>query len=534
MKKRFYRILVCVFVSVVLLEVCLQIASLFVAYAYDRNELTPGDEGGKSILCIGDSFTYGVGASSPDNSYPSVMNKELTDRLPLRPNLINAGWPGQNSRDLLAKLENQLEQHEPDLVFILIGINDKWSMPNELLLEPTSVAPDTAEPASQWKLRWRTGRLLLWFYGNIRPAKNDCEDNVENNAGSESGMADATANRQSPQAEIATPKTPMDRGTSLLAKGDLQGAIREFQLALQTQPGKSAKIHQGLVQAYSMSGSRELALKSLNWLEDEYAREPGRETTEALVISLAVVREMDRAVEIARKGVAQFPESSTMWWFLGEEYYRRAQLTDAEAAYDRAIESADKDDPDWNAILLRCCARTCAERDPEKAFKQIVAALLIDQDFPKSMVALDTCRKYISSDAAKRWLEELSLKPDEQRIAQALLVSLDPLSSKSGLDEDHCRALESHVRQMIDRCVAHGAQPVLLTYPFPIPEVEAICNRLASQTSVRVIGIRERFDVALRRQKRDELFMPDGHCNDQGYQIMGKAAAEMASQLLKE
>ncbi len=119
-------------------------------------------------------------------------------------------------------------------------------------------------------------------------------------------------------------------------------------------------------------------------------------------------------------------------------------------------------------------------------------------------------------------------------MAKALLVSLDPLSAKSGLDEKHCRVLESHVRQMIDRCVAHGAQPVLLTYPFPIPEVEAIFNRLASQTSVRVIGIRERFDVALRRQKRDELFMPDGHCIDQGYQIMGKAVAEMASQLLNE
>ena len=407
-------------------------------------------------------------------------------------------------------------------------------MPKELTLDPISVAAEYDEPESSWKLRWRTGRLLSWIFGSLRSIQNDGEDVGESDSRNESQLAEEPVNRQSPQPEIATLTAPLDRGTARLAQGDLQGAIREFQLALQRQPEKSANIHQGLVQAYSMMGSRDSALKSIGWLEQEYAREATQETTEAFVISLAVIREVDRAVEIAKKGVAQFPNSSAMWWFLGEEYYRRAQLNDAEAAYDRAIESAGNDDPDWNAVLLRCCARSCAERDPHKAFKQIVAGLLLDGDFAKSMVALESCGKSISSESAKQWLEELSLTPDEENLAKALLAPLDPLSAHSRLDENHCRILESHVRQMIDRCVAHGAQPVLLTYPFPMPEVEAIFNKLASQTTARVIGIRERFEIALRQQKRDELFMPDGHCNDEGYQIMGKAVAEVASRLLNE
>ena len=95
-----------------------------------------------------------------------------------------------------------------------------------------------------------------------------------------------------------------------------------------------------------------------------------------------------------------------------------------------------------------------------------------------------------------------------------------------------CEVIGFHLRQMIERCTAHGAQPVLLTYPFPILDVEAVQVELARTTEAELVAIRERFQSELRRRSREELLIPDGHCNDAGYALMGRMAAEMARKLL--
>ena len=72
---------------------------------------------GNVVLALGDSLTYGTGAS-PDTAYPTVL-AGLTGW-----HVVNAGVPGDTSAQALQRLPDLLAQHQPRLVIVSIGGND--------------------------------------------------------------------------------------------------------------------------------------------------------------------------------------------------------------------------------------------------------------------------------------------------------------------------------------------------------------------------------------------------------------------------
>ena len=72
---------------------------------------------GSTVLALGDSLTYGTGASA-ETSYPTVL-AGLTGW-----NVVNAGVPGDTSAQALARLPALLAEHRPKLVIVSIGGND--------------------------------------------------------------------------------------------------------------------------------------------------------------------------------------------------------------------------------------------------------------------------------------------------------------------------------------------------------------------------------------------------------------------------
>ncbi|MBN4063167.1 arylesterase [Cardiobacterium sp. AH-315-I02] len=69
------------------------------------------------ILAFGDSLTYGTGTSS-NNAYPVIL-QTLVHR-----KVINAGVPGEISKDGLTRLPFLIKQHQPELIIICHGGND--------------------------------------------------------------------------------------------------------------------------------------------------------------------------------------------------------------------------------------------------------------------------------------------------------------------------------------------------------------------------------------------------------------------------
>jgi hypothetical protein len=112
------------FVALLLLEAGLQVASLF-ARPVSRRVPPVGPEE-RRIVCIGDSFTYGVHLPAAA-SYPSQLQGML-DRVPGQPwRVFNLGYPGQNSAQVRAGLARNLAAYRPEIVVVLIGTNNSWS-----------------------------------------------------------------------------------------------------------------------------------------------------------------------------------------------------------------------------------------------------------------------------------------------------------------------------------------------------------------------------------------------------------------------
>ncbi|MBI5851107.1 MAG: hypothetical protein HZB39_08780 [Planctomycetes bacterium] len=152
--------------SLALLEFVLQAASLVVAIVGPTSR-AGGDGARRVVLCVGDSFTYGLGASSFEaGAYPAQLQRLLDRAAPGAWRVVNAGFPGRNSRQALERSDGQLARERPEFVCVLIGLNDRWSHPEPLDLGTTPSARIDDDRA--WRFEVRTWRLWLLIRNQFR------------------------------------------------------------------------------------------------------------------------------------------------------------------------------------------------------------------------------------------------------------------------------------------------------------------------------------------------------------------------------
>jgi lysophospholipase L1-like esterase len=75
-------------------------------------------------LALGDSYTIGTGASSAANSWPTIISARLARQIHRRVLLTNPAVNGFTTLDLIEHELPQIRRVKPDLVTILIGVND--------------------------------------------------------------------------------------------------------------------------------------------------------------------------------------------------------------------------------------------------------------------------------------------------------------------------------------------------------------------------------------------------------------------------
>ncbi|MDD5254686.1 MAG: GDSL-type esterase/lipase family protein [Candidatus Omnitrophica bacterium] len=127
------RIFVHIFISVAALAVSLlfaEAALMFAAGVYRSwrahdPPLINRDDSTIAIVCLGDSFTFGMGAQK-GHSYPQQLERILNQKEGGKRKFVvyNAGVPGNTSSKLLKNLDNSLRRYQPDICLLLIGAND--------------------------------------------------------------------------------------------------------------------------------------------------------------------------------------------------------------------------------------------------------------------------------------------------------------------------------------------------------------------------------------------------------------------------
>ncbi len=117
-------------------ELSLQLAGRVTKAVMDRGGAGRGADGAGgdtgdgvvTILCVGDSHTYGLPLPI-EESYPAQLQLALETRYPEHGfHLVNLGVPSLNSSFVANRLERQLFQLDPDLVIVWVGINNIWNV----------------------------------------------------------------------------------------------------------------------------------------------------------------------------------------------------------------------------------------------------------------------------------------------------------------------------------------------------------------------------------------------------------------------
>jgi lysophospholipase L1-like esterase len=119
-----------VLVLLALVEAAMQLAAPLVRRAMDRDGVTPSPDASLTVLCVGDSNTFGLNLPRL-YSYPERLALLLEEHFHAPVTVHNRGVPGQNTAQVAASIERDLLESDPDVVLVLVGINDTWNQDAE-------------------------------------------------------------------------------------------------------------------------------------------------------------------------------------------------------------------------------------------------------------------------------------------------------------------------------------------------------------------------------------------------------------------
>jgi lysophospholipase L1-like esterase len=129
--KRLALLPVLVLVYVLVAEAGLQIASFFLRRSTRAEMPVAWVTGNLRVLCLGDSNTYGLWLDQREKeAYPQQLESLWNARVTApKLEVLNLGFPGTNSSRLARDLPRLLETLHPDILVLMVGVNDFWTLP---------------------------------------------------------------------------------------------------------------------------------------------------------------------------------------------------------------------------------------------------------------------------------------------------------------------------------------------------------------------------------------------------------------------
>lgn len=558
--KRLRAVLVGVALGLVALELAMQVVA-YLAWRQGDGFRVRAVDSRTRVLCVGDSFTFGLGAG-PERGYPQQLEallrgegRELA--------VVNAGKPGQDSAAVLRRLPRQLEIVQPTELLVLVGYNDRWSHPQAVTEEELTAA----RGAEGFPLRLRTGTFAALLAhalfggessdGDAAPAflgtwhAGDFE--IELGADGALRVAERRSRWQLEGEELllsleldkvtrarwrivgdrlqlemepgkpalefergAAATRPADRARRHLERGESAAAEAIVSAALAGDPGdvELRALAVGLAHRAGRDVSAELAgLRA--------AAEGGaeREVT-ALVEALFETGASEEGVARACAWLRTRPHESRLWWALTRHVAAR-ELSDQAilATIDAALPLLGEGEV-WRAALLRLRAGVLrnGRREPVAALASAFAAALVDGNKAHAVTWLQSGE--FSSAEADAALASLDLDKDSR--AKLAAWRAEAARGESGANP----VLGRHLRRIASLCRDRGTRLFLLTYPEDEGGLGQVIRDVAREEGATLIDCEDEFRGELRGTSRDALFVADGHCNEAGYGVMARRAAQ--------
>ncbi len=152
------RALLFALIALVGIEVAWQLAALVTRNLSARSSASAPRAGALTILCVGDSHTYGAPLPEPE-SYPFQLERSLRSTYERDIQVVNLGVPGMNTPMVANRLESQIARLHPDLVIVWAGVNSFWNGTE------TESWEGRMNALRGWLFRLRTVRFaaIVWF-----------------------------------------------------------------------------------------------------------------------------------------------------------------------------------------------------------------------------------------------------------------------------------------------------------------------------------------------------------------------------------
>ncbi|MCR9244449.1 MAG: SGNH/GDSL hydrolase family protein [bacterium] len=525
------------------LELVLQLGAAVVAWR--TAPVGTAVAGEPHVLCIGDSFTFGIGASSPERSYPAALERRLA-AAGHEIRVINAGRPGRNSR---AGLEYLAANIRPGVrvVCILLGTNDEWSRPERVAVGTSG--PDAA-PAKGFEWKWRTGELLAlafrFSFGSWHRSSPAAEPSAPTepsppaNVGRiQAGFAllieYAAAAGVTPEPLPAPQRLVRDRSLgelpprfgASLARGDTTMALALAREAASAHPD-SAHALALLAKAERLTSADPSA--TVQRLEQVVASDGSSVAADWLVWTLREIGRTEAARAAARARIAVEPASVTAWLTLTET---RLALGDLDTFRDAAIHSLrllQTSAPDTSARVMRDLALADRAAAAEQLARLLVGAELLDRH--PSMTAR---RLAVAGQRLPEAVVAESMGRVRSRWPQ-IDAEFEPILAEVYRGEGNPAwrdILRDHLERMGQRAIAAGAAVIVLGYPSHDPARARTQADAARRIGARWLDLSPHFARELRGRERSELFIRDGHCTDAGYGLIADLVADEVAELLR-
>lgn len=510
-----WRLLLILLISALALEFVLQIGAVFVAMSYAPDE--PQRTSDRAVLCVGDSYTFGIGASHSSANYPSQTEVALRNAGLEEVAVINGGYAGRNSSDVLAVLDHLLERNQPRAVCVLIGTNDQWRAATRYVDTPPKQVDDTG-----FVWRWRTKRLLVWAFGN----RGETEYAHVQAANEAAGATEPSKPKVRPRPErrpsgfISTAP-----GRKMLTDGDPEGAIQYCREAIELEATNTPMFYDLLAWASIEAGDHASARQAVDELQALYDANPTDQIVGSLAMAIQRLGDADQSLEFCQDAVQRHPESPNLWWLLCQHHTIQRNLEEAERAAQKYFELTDGQTSRMRGAVYRNLFKVWREHDVDKAIR--FAALALSEGSPQPSV--ETLLRLslfsqVTMERAVKAVEGLELS-DEHRAALA-----ESFTRVYGGGGDRMIDVYAENLAVIIRKVKRaGAVPVVVTYPMDIPLIRAAQIRVAAAEQARLVDLTAHF-LGLQKgmppkEYFETYFVADGHCNDLGYRIMGELVA---------
>ncbi|MDD2717777.1 MAG: tetratricopeptide repeat protein [Candidatus Wallbacteria bacterium] len=566
MRQKLLVVFLGLFCGLLLLEAFFQATGFFVKL---RRDIQKRQGSVRTILCLGDSFTYGYGLDRKD-SYPAQLEELLKLKYPGSDySVINAGIVGANSRMVLKDLPDYLRKYSPAIIvlqaggqnrFNLSGYDDKiagfdyirynsrvirlfrfllanfsekgflaWRSDQSLispenLLRPRDFSFNTGEISCAIDFTKQQGKI--WEYlraGDLAAAGRYLEGSTSEAEARGvfyimSNLLDAAENYLNEQGTKNGSAFLVQLGLGFISaeKCELDSAISHFRQALRLKPNDTGALI-GLGYAYFQAGMFDYAR---DWYETALALYPAcAEGYNQLAQLYCDSFQFDKAVSVLEEGLKHAPDFADNLYSLGKLKLRKYNFSEAETLFSKAL-AAGLNEEDSNRIAYYREQMSILKNQDPAVSGMSQFYFPAEPDLSSTTELCDLAWKHVEQGNYEQALKFFDLAGDRRNAAWVRKILSSEISGS-----DAYRWLIEDLETINRFCSANGIHLILQNYP---ESGNKAMIQISAKELVPLVDNFRKFSLLWKAGgKREEYIRPDGHCSGRGCALMAENVLEV-------